>query len=386
MIPLATPDLTGNEETYLRECIRSGFVSSVGPFVGRFEGMIAELSGTPGAVATCSGTCALQLALHVVGVRPDDLVIAPTLTFIASANAISHCHADPWLADVDRHTWNLDPRAVAALLTEHTRRDGDRLVHRTSGRRVGAIMAVHSLGLAADLDALSDLARRFDLPLVADGAAALGATLGGRPVGSLADVTVYSFNGNKTVTAGGGGALVSPDVALTDRARHLCSTARVGPGYEHDAVGFNYRITNLCAAVGVAQLERLEDFVAAKRRIRRLLDQTISRLDRLSSFPAGTGEGTCWFTGVLLDHDIDPGAFRAALEGRGIAAKPFWKPVHLQAPYLSAPAGPAPISEDLWPRIVTLPCSTWMGDDDLGRIVAGLHEVHDRLAKAGAGA
>ena len=383
MIPLATPDLSGNEERYLRECISTGFVSSVGPFVGRFEQMIAEISGTPGAVATSSGTCALHLALHVAGVRPGDLVLTPTLTFIATANAISHCHADPWLVDVEPSTWNLDPVKVATLLAEETRRDGDHLIHRPSGRRVAAILAVHGLGLPADLLSLKDIGGRFGIPVVADAAAALGSSIDGVPVGSLADLTVFSFNGNKTVTSGGGGAIVGTDPDLIERAHHLCSTARVGQGYEHDAIGFNYRLTNLCAAVGVAQLELFGSFIEAKRRVRDIVDESIAHLPGLSPFPRGGGEGTCWFTGVLLGEGFETEAFRAAMEERGVAANPFWKPIHLQAPYAHAPCAPAPVAESIWSRIVTLPCSTWMSEEDIGHVVAALHSTHEAMPMSG---
>lgn len=372
MIPLATPDLSGNEEAYLQECIRSGFVSSVGAFVSRFEEMVATASGAPGAVATSSGTCGLHLALHVAGVRPTDLVIAPTLTFIATANAISHCHASPWLADVHPDTWNLDPSRVGTMLAEETRREDGKLVHTATGRRVAAILPVHGLGLPADLDVLGDLARRFGLPVVADGAAALGASTKGRPLGPLADLTVFSFNGNKTVTAGGGGAIVASDPEVLARAAHLCSTARIGAEYDHDEVGFNYRMANVCAAVGVAQLERLREFVSAKRRVRTAYDDAIAGLDGVSAFPSGDGGGTCWFSGAVLDRGMDSRVFCDTLRSRGVGAKTFWKPVHLQAPYADAPRTETPVADGLWERIVTLPCSTWMSEDHLAQVAAAL--------------
>ncbi|MAG56286.1 MAG: pyridoxal-5'-phosphate-dependent protein [Planctomycetes bacterium] len=386
MIPLATPDVQGNEESYLRECIQSTFVSSVGPFVDRFEQMVAGLASSPRAVSTSSGTCALHLALHVAGVRPDDLVIVPTLTFIASANAVAHCHADPWLFDIDPKTWNLDPAKVAIGLDERTRRiDGD-LIHVATGRRVAAIMPVHGLGLPADTERLGEIAHRYRLPLIADGAAALGATRDERPIGELCDLTVFSFNGNKTVTAGGGGAIVGRNDTLLDRAAHLASTARVGGAYDHDAIGFNYRMTNLTAAVGCAQLERLESFLVAKRTIRAAYDDLARRLD-LGGFPDdANARGACWFSGLLLDEGQDATAWCEGLAALGVGARPFWKPVHLQAPYADAPCDRTPVADQIWKRIVTLPCSTWMSGADLATVCDAVQRVHESSAVAGGNA
>ena len=227
MIPLAVPNLGGNEARYLQECVETNFVSSVGPFVDRFEAMVAEASGASHAVATSSGTTGLHAALTALGVGRDDLVVLPSFTFIASANAISHCGATPWLLDVCGDSWTLDVAQLARVLeTQAERRDGD-LVHRESGRRVAALMPVYTLGLPAEMEPLVRVAMRHGLPVVADAAAALGARYRGRAVGALgADLSVFSFNGNKTVTAGGGGVVVGEDEALCARVRHLTTTAR----------------------------------------------------------------------------------------------------------------------------------------------------------------
>jgi dTDP-4-amino-4,6-dideoxygalactose transaminase len=261
------PNLSGNEERYVVEAVRSGFVSSIGPFVGRFEAGLAAAAGGDEAVATCSGTTALHLALTTVGVGRDDLVIVPSLTFVATANAVHHCGAIPWLFDVDAASWTLDPRLLEATLAAETAIERGRCIHAASGRRVAAVLPVYTLGLPAAMREIGEIARRHRLAVVADAAAALGASYRGGPIGRLADLTAFSFNGNKTVTCGGGGALVGGDPELLRRARHLSTTARVGTEYEHDLPGFNYRMTNLEAAVGCAQLERLDALVAAKRAI-----------------------------------------------------------------------------------------------------------------------
>jgi perosamine synthetase len=362
MIPLATPNLCGREAEYLAECVRSTFVSTAGPFVERFEAMVASAAGAKKAVATCNGTAGIHAALLVVGVKPNDLVVCPTLTFIATGNAIAHAGADPWLMDVSPKGWTLDPALLANTLEEETYKEGDRLLHRASGRRVAAILPVHTLGTPADMDAIVATARRFQLPVVADGAAALGSLYKGRPSGALgADLTVYSFNGNKTVTAGGGGAVVSNDIALLTTLKHLTTTARVGSDYVHDIVGYNYRMTNLEAAVGCAQMENLEMFVAAKRRIASTYNAAFADQPLLSNFSYGDGvESACWFAGTMLDRSIAAQAqlFRAKLRVKHVDTRPFWRPLHLQAAFASAHRTSVDVAEDIWPRVVTLPCST----------------------------
>jgi perosamine synthetase len=376
LIPLCIPNLAGNEARYLQECVETNFVSSVGPFVERFEEMVAEASGAASAVATSSGTTGLHAALTAVGVGRDDLVVLPSLTFIASANAIAHCGADPWLMDVEAASWTLDPAALGEALARQTERRGDALIHRPTGRRVAALMPVHTLGLPADMDPLMELAASHDLPVVADAAAALGARDRHRPIGKLgAQLSVLSFNGNKTVTAGGGGAVIGEDEELTALVRHLTTTARVGSAYDHDRVGFNYRMTNLQAAVGCAQLERLDDLVAAKRRIAAEYDSAFADLPGLLRFPApDRAESACWFSGALLEGR-SAAELVPALRAAGVDARSFWKPIHLQAPFAACPHEPTPVTDRLWPAVLTLPCSTSLSATDQERVIASVRDV-----------
>jgi dTDP-4-amino-4,6-dideoxygalactose transaminase len=377
MIPLAVPNLAGRESEYLQECVRSTFVSSVGPFVQRFEQMVAEAAGARFGVATSAGTTALHAALVTVGVARDDLVVLPSLTFIASANAISHAGATPWLFEVSRVSWTLDPDLLADKLSSETERNArGEVIHRASGRRVGAIMPVHTLGIPADMDAIAATARAHGLPVVADGAAALGATYKGRAAGALgADLTMFSFNGNKTVTAGGGGAIVGDDEKLIKRFRHLTTTARVGADYDHDMVGFNYRMTNVQAAVGCAQMEQLDAFLAAKRRIAARYDAELGDLPGVTKFPhPNWAESACWFSGIVV-KDRSPdwlAGMRARLRERGIDARPFWKPMHHQPPYRDAPRTDTSFSDGLWTQVVTLPCSTHLTADEQDRVIAAV--------------
>jgi dTDP-4-amino-4,6-dideoxygalactose transaminase len=374
MIPLAVPNLAGREAEYLQECVTSTFVSTVGPFVGRFEEMVIEASGAKYAVATSAGTTALHAALIASGVQHGDLVIAPSFTFIASVAAIAHCGAQPWLFDVAADSWTLDPQLLAVTLEAETERAEDgRLRHRHTGQRVAAILPVYTLGIPADMDPIVDLAERYRLPIIADAAAALGTSYKKRPSGALgADFTMFSFNGNKTVTAGGGGAVVTDDEVKAKLFRHLTTTARVGSDYDHDMVGFNYRMTNLQAAVGCAQMENLDLFLNAKRRIAVAYRDAFADLDMVEPFPdphyVRNGH---WFTGVVLRRDCAGHLpdLRSRLREAGIDARPFWKPAHLQAPYAAAPATEMPVSNDIWPRILTLPCSTGLSLSDQAKVI-----------------
>lgn len=373
MIPLAIPNISGNEGAYLQECVRSNFVSSVGPFVTRFEEMTAAATGADFAVATSAGTTGLHLALTAVGVRPGDLVITPSFTFIASANAVSHCGALPWLFDVSSEHWTIDPRLVRDELIRHAQWNAPDWIHRPSGRRIAALLPVDTLGHPADMDALAQIAASYGLPVVADAAAALGACYRGRAIGPLANLSVLSFNGNKTVTAGGGGMIVGQDGALMKRVRHLSTTARVGTDYDHDAVGFNYRMTNLQAAVGCAQMERAEEFVAAKRRIAARYREELADLSGVEMFPcADWALSACWFSGVLLSSGDKVRATCAALRQSGIEARTFWKPIHLQRPYSDCPRTDMPVCESVWDRVLTLPCSTHLTSEEQTRVIATL--------------
>ncbi len=380
MIPLAMPNLTGNEKKYLDDCIDTTYVSSVGAYVNRFEQMVAEATGSVGAVATSSGTTGIHAALKAVGVGYGDLVILPTFTFIASANAVRHCGADPWLMDIRAEDWCLDPEAVQNAIAEKCeRREDGGLYHRESSKRIGALMPVYTLGNMPDMTVFRGIADEYGIPLIVDAACAIGSTYEGKQFGALADLSVLSFNGNKTITCGGGGAVVGCRQELLDHVRHLTTTARVWPDYDFDEVGFNYRMTNIQAAVGVAQMERLQAFVETKRKIRKFYKENFADLPKqdISFFPATDGS-SCWFSGIVLPvgNGLDEAkAICAKLKENGIEARPFWKPVHLQKPYADVPTESVAVAESLWQRIVTLPCSTNITAEDLEQVAKTVHTI-----------
>ncbi len=379
MIPLAIPDLSGNERKYLNECIDSTYVSSVGPFVNRLEALIADIAGAKYGVAVSSGTTGLHTALTAYGVGRDDIVIIPSFTFIATANAVSHCGATPWLMDVKADSWCIDEGQIEDELNRKTEVNDGVVIYKASGRRVAAIMPVYTLGNIPDMDRICTIAKAFNLPVIADAAAAIGAEYKNRKCGELAECTVFSFNGNKTVTSGGGGAVVGNDEQMMKKIKHLSTTARVSSEYDFDMVGFNYRMTNIQAAVGCAQLERVEKLVDKKRWIRRRYRELLDGVQGISFFPEPVYcNSSCWFSGVVID-DADHEKVKdicSKLKESGIEARTFWKPIHMQKPYEnSLKADTLQTTDTLWSKILTLPCSTNITDSEIVTVSDALKKV-----------
>lgn len=378
MIPLAVPNLSGNEKKYLNECINTTFVSSVGEFVTRIEKMTAEITGCKYAAATSAGTTALHMALVASGVERDDIVIIPTFTFIATANAVAHCGAIPWCMDIESTSWTLDSNQLKEELAAKTEMRNGQCFHIDTGRRVVAIIPVYTLGNVPDMDAIMDIAKIYHLKVIGDAAAAIGATYKGRKVGELADLTAISFNGNKTITAGGGGMVVSNDEKTIELIHHISSTARVGTEYEHDMVGYNYRMTNLQAAVGCAQLEQADQFVKRKKEIRRFYAKAFENIKGIHMFPEPMwGESACWLSGIFFDSErhVNIRDLCKKLKEEGIEARSFWKPVHMQKPYVDCLKSEVINTEEIWNQIVMLPCSTGIGTKELSYVCGKIIKI-----------
>ena len=379
MIPLAVPNLTGREKEYLDNCIDTTYVSSVGEYVTRLEKMTADEAENNYAVATSSGTTGLHVTLLASGVKAEELVIVPAFTFIASANAVAHCGAIPWIMDIRDMDWCLDPDLVRSELEQNCVIREGKLIHKADGRRVAAIMPVYTLGNIPDMQKFQAMAKEYGIHLIVDAACAIGAQYNGEPFGKLADVSVLSFNGNKTITSGGGGMVLGNDKELMNRIRHLTTTARVGTEYDFDMVGYNYRMTNIQAAVGCAQMERQEEFVKRKRKIRHFYASAFEGMVDIgvSLFPETLG-GSCWLSGLVLPKgktSDDVRRISGRLREKGIESRTFWKPVHLQKPFKNAPCILKGVAEDLWGRIVTLPCSTNITDAELEYVAGSMKEV-----------
>lgn len=367
MIPLAEPTLDGHEARYLQECVTSGFVSSAGPFVSRFETEFAEAVGSANAVACASGTAALHVALRLAGAGPGALVAVSDFTFIASANAVRYTGADILLVDSEPDTWNMN--------TELLR---DEIVRRA---RIGApipdvVEIVHVLGHPARIEPLLEVRDRFGIVLVEDAAEALGAVgdVKGRQVGTVGALGCYSFNGNKVITSGGGGMIVSADAGLAAEAAHLCTQAKApGDQYIHDTVAYNYRLTNLAAAVGIAQLERLPDRLRAKRALAARYDELLDGLPVSPPPRADWAEPTFWLYSVLLGRDApDPSALVAAMASQQVQARRLWPPLHRQRPYRSAQRLAGEVSESIHRRGLSLPSSAHLSAEDQDAVAAAL--------------
>jgi perosamine synthetase len=304
-IPLCEPDLRGNEWAYIKECLDTNWVSSVGPFVDRFERSVATYVGAQYGVATVTGTAALHIALLVVGVQPDDEVLVSTLTFIAPANAIRYCGAWPVFIDAEPHHWQMDPEQVADFLGRECCWVNGALHNKTTRRRVRAILPVHILGHPVDMDPILHLARTYNLTVIEDATESLGAQYKGGMVGHLSDIGCFSFNGNKTITTGSGGMLVTDNADWACKAKYLTTQAKDNAvEYIHYEVGYNYRLTNLQAAMGCAQMERLEAHIAAKRCIATTYTAALRQVPGLTPLPeAPWAFSTFWLYTVLVDQE-----------------------------------------------------------------------------------
>jgi perosamine synthetase len=376
-VPLSVPEIRGNEWAYVKECLDTGWVSSAGAFVDRFEREMARVSGAGHAVATASGTAALHVALEVAGVRRDDEVLVSALTFIAPANAIRYLGAWPVFIDAEPAHWQMDGRRVRDFLADGcVLRDGA-LRNRRTGRRIAAILPVHILGHPVDLDPILELAREHGLPVVEDATESLGATCRGRPVGQLGDVACYSFNGNKLITTGGGGMLVTRHEAWARRARYLTTQAKDDAiEYVHHEVGYNYRLTNLQAAMGVAQLEGLADFLAAKRRIAERYTAALRDVPGLAPMrEAEWARSAWWMYTVGVDEEVygrDSRALMRALDARGIQTRPLWQPLHRSPAHAGSPVASCPVADELNRVALSLPCSVGLPDADQKRVIDAL--------------
>lgn len=373
-IPLCIPNVGDLEARNLQSCIDTNFVSYAGAFVSEFEQMLSEETGASHVAALSAGTTSLHAGLVALGVQTDDLVIVPTLTFIASPNSVSHCGAQPWLIDCDVENWLLDPAFLSETLSKECQRDkSGHVIHKPTGKIVRAIMPVYMLGVPVDIDGICDVSEEWGLPVLVDAAAALGAQYNGNKIGECrAQLLALSFNANKIITTGGGGALISNDGALINHIKHMTTTARTRPGYDHDMVGYNYRMTNVQAALGVGQMHRFSDFKNAKVKIAQKYHEQLSIIDGCESFPAPQwASANHWLSGIYLkdwdDEKIE--ALRFKLQDNHIEVPPFWKPIHLQKPYLKAPRHLTGAAEKVWSKIMPLPCSTNLTDSEQNRVI-----------------
>ena len=362
---LSPPEVGAVERELLLDAFDSNWIAPLGPHVDAFEREFAEFVGMHSAAALSSGTAALHLALILLGVGPGDDVLVPSLTFVASANAVTYVGARPVFVDSDRESWNLDPALVEAEFAARAQ----------AGRpQPAALIAVDLYGQCADWDPILESCANYGVPVIEDAAEALGATYRGRPAGSFGALGVFSFNGNKIITTSGGGMLVANDPALIERARHLSTQARdPAPHYQHSHIGYNYRLSNLLAAVGRGQLRVLDLRVEQRRANYEFYRRAIGGLSGIEFMPEHPrGRSTRWLTCIT----VDPAAFgatrediRLALERENIEARPVWKPMHLQPVFAGCRACGGGVAEDIFARGLCLPSGSSLADADRERVV-----------------
>jgi pyridoxal phosphate-dependent aminotransferase EpsN len=361
---LSPPDVGSEERRLLLDAFDSNWIAPLGPHVDAFEREFAALIGVPHAVALSSGTAALHLALQIHGITRSDQVLTSTMTFAATANAITYVGATPAFIDVSRETWNLDPDLLALELETRKRRC----------EQVAAVLSVDLYGQCADYARITEICGRFNVPLIEDAAEALGATYGEANAGTFGECAAFSFNGNKIITTSGGGMLVSHRREIVERARHLATQARdPAPHYEHSKIGYNYRLSNLLAAIGRGQLRSLPEKLARRRSINQTYRAALSHLPGVEFMPeADYGRSNCWLTCLTIDPALFGASgedIRLALDRQNIEARPLWKPMHLQPVFSACPIARGSVAEDLFDRGLCLPSGSSLSPEDQARVI-----------------
>lgn len=375
MIPLSTPNLSGRELEYVSQCLQSGWISTAGEFVSRFESEFAKTLAVSGAVSTMNGTAALHLGLKLLGVDRDDLVLMPNITFVASANAISYVGAEPVLLDIDPTSWQLDLDLLEEFLSQNCCRDADgTLIHAVSHRRVAALMVVHVQGHMCDMSRVIRICSHYKLKLIEDAAEALGSSYDGKAAGTFGDIGCFSFNGNKIMSTGGGGMLIASSDSILEKARHLATTAKTDPmRYYHDQVGFNYRLVNILAAIGVAQLEQLDGFISAKRAIARTYEESLCGVgDIIFQKSQNEVAPNNWLFTIRTDTMEELLTF---LNESGVMSRPFWAPMSTLPMYESCHyISSDDISSSVHQSALSIPCSTNLASEDQNFVIQKIRQ------------
>lgn len=364
-IYLSPPDVGGLEISRVAAALESGWVAPVGPDLTGFEADVCSFTSTNAAVALASGTAGIQLGLKALGVRAGDAVICPTLTFGATAFAITHAGATPVFIDSEATSWNLDPTILRPLLVRMA----------NEGRLPTAIVTVDLFGRTCDYDKILPLAEEFNVPILVDAAEALGATHDGRPAGSMGDAAIFSFNGNKIITTSGGGMLVSNNPAIVEKVRHWSTQSREDfPWYEHNEIGYNYRMSNILAALGRAQLERLPSIITKLRNITSWYTEHLSAAPEIEvTQDPPWGLSNCWLTTVRFDNALGRDAatrVREALEAENIESRPVWKPMHQQPVFADSEAYLTGVADRIFAEGLCLPSGVALNREDIERITA----------------
>jgi len=357
-VSLHEPTFDEMEIDYVTDCIKSGWVSSVGKYVDRFEQELADFTGVKRAVAVVNGTAALQIALKVAGVQSGDEVFMPSLTFVATANATSYLQAFPHFVDVSEKTLGLDPIKLEEYIKEIGEMKSGQLTNKHTGRIIRAVVPMHTFGHPVDLDPLIELCERYNLVLVEDAAESLGSYYKGKHTGGFGRVSALSFNGNKIMTTGGGGAVLTNDDKLADYAKHITTTAKVPHrwAYEHDEIGYNYRMPNINAALGCAQLQKVPVFIEQKRQLTKKYMQSVSELDGVTLFNEPTNtQGNYWLQTLVLGQQHNRDAVLDLLNEQGVMSRPIWTPMDELEPFKQMPKADLTITQQLKNTLINIP-------------------------------
>ncbi len=376
MLLLSGPNIAGNEWKYVKECLDTGWVSSVGSYVTKFENMVAEFAGCKYGVATSSGTTALHISLMLAGVKQGDYVIAPNVTFIASINSIKYTGADPILMDVDPETWQMDLDLLEEFLENETDQKNGELFYIKDGRTVRCIMPVHVLGNMCDMDRLMLLASKYNLPVVEDATESLGSYYKGRHTGGFGLMGCFSFNGNKIITTGGGGVIVTDDEELAKKAKHLTTQAKSDPfEYIHDEVGYNYRLVNVLAAMGVGQMELLPSFIGRKKEVNDFYRHGLSGIGDIT-FQEIKPEVNCnmWLFTFRTEKQKE---VLKVLNDSQMQSRPFWVPMNqLRMFKEDVYYAKNDRSDYIYRRCLSIPCSTNITDEELAGVVEKIKSIY----------
>ncbi len=364
-IPLHSPNFCGSEWNYLKECLDSTFVSSVGRYVDKFEQQIADFTGAKYAISVVNGTAALQIALILAGVEKGDEVLIPSLTFVATANAVTYCNAIPHFVESEISTLGIDYVKLEDYLTKTTSKISGQCVNKKTGRIIRALVPMHTFGHPNEMDSLVSISQKFNLILIEDAAESLGSYYKSRHTGTFGLLGTFSFNGNKIITTGGGGAIITDDKRLAMRAKHITTTAKIPHrwDYQHDEIGYNYRMPNLNAALGSAQIERLPDKLAAKRDLFFKYKKVFADIKGLTllSEPENS-KSNYWLQTIILDDELH--AYRDSIlestNNAGISTRPAWRLLHTLTPYQMSPRMELDVADRISRRIINIPSS--LGD------------------------
>ena len=365
--PLHEPLFCGNENKYVQECIDTGWVSSVGKFVDRFEADLADYTGVKRAVAVVNGTSALHVCLILSGVQPNDEVLVPALTFIATANAVTYCFAIPHFVDSAYDTLGIDPDKLDAYLADIGELRVDGCYNKKTGRRMRAVVPMHTFGHPVDMDRMIAVCEKFQLALIEDAAESVGSFYKGRHTGNFGHIAAMSFNGNKTVTTGGGGAVLTNDEELGKLAKHITTQAKIPHrwAYAHDRIGYNYRMPNINAALGCAQLEELPGFVEKKRRLAEKYRKALEGVSGVEFFvEPDFAKSNYWLNAILLDEDVADKRDHVleVLNDAGIGSRPIWDLMYTMPMFADCPRMDCKVAEDIGRRLINLPSSVRLGE------------------------